>query len=248
MRRLLSDENFEKGKYWGRAWSLVRGCTEVSAGCMNCWSRSMLERFHPRANWRDVQFNSHTLDLPLRKIKQPSIWSIWNDLFHPSVAQWQIHEAMHKAQMCPEHVFIALTKRSERFAEIEWDCATHGMNLLALTNFILGVTAENQEQADRRIPLLLETPAWTRMVSVEPMLGPVDLRPWLGKIGWVIVGAETGTGRRECREEWIESIVNQCRNAGVPCWVKAIQIGGDVVNRYGLLPRPLRVRQMPTLY
>jgi len=68
--------------------------------------------------------------------------------------------------MAPRHTFMILTKRPERMQMASWP---------PLPNLYFGVTAENQETADQRIPILLKTPAAKRFVSIEPCLGPVDL-------------------------------------------------------------------------
>ena len=121
-----------------------------------------------------------------------------------------------------------------------------------LPNVWLGVSAEDQQRADERIPLLLDTPAAVRFVSAEPLLGPIDFTridfpglnlpptfrfdalagggnetstPW--KIDWIVAGGESGPGARPCAIEWIESIVRQCRWAGTACFVK--QLGGHVL-------------------
>ena len=89
----------------------------------------------------------------------------------------------------------------------------------------LGVSVEDQRRADERMPLLLRTPAALRFASVEPMLGPVDLRPWLSdgrRLDWVIVGGESGPGARPCKLSWIREIVDQCARAGVPVFVKQL--------------------------
>ena len=85
-------------------------------------------------------------------------------------------------------------------------------------NCWLGVTAENQEWADKRIPLLLQTPAAKRFVSVEPMLGPVELD--LRGIDWVICGGESGRGARPMHPDWARSLRDQCQAAGVPFFFK----------------------------
>lgn len=93
-----------------------------------------------------------------------------------------------------------------------------------LPNLWLGVTAENQRRADERIPVLLDTPAARRFVSVEPMLGPVDLSQWLGRSGgldWVICGGETGPGARPVHPDWVRSLRDQCQIAGVPFFFKS---------------------------
>lgn len=165
-----------------------------------------------------------------------------------------------------------------------------------LPNVWLGVTVENQATADQRIPLLLQTPAAVRFLSCEPLLEEVEIdcieytHRWgdgypdehfgcwnpLGVsktdpdhkgIGWVIVGGESGPGARPCDMAWIRSIVEQCKAAGVPCFVK--QLGskpklqvhdchkppanwadygstgkGNIPSEW---PEYLRVRQMPSM-
>lgn len=106
-----------------------------------------------------------------------------------------------------------------------------------LPNVWLGVSVEDQERADERIPELLQTQAAVRFLSCEPLLGPVTIRRWLrpmhrrmGDFGvevvaidgidWVIVGCESGPGARECKVEWLRSLRDQCAAAGVPYFLK----------------------------
>ena len=99
-------------------------------------------------------------------------------------------------------------------------------------NVHLGVSVEDQATADARIPVLLDTPAAVRFVSYEPALGPVDFTAKCppsyaahlrdDRIGWVIVGGESGPRARPCDVAWIRSTVAQCRAAGVPCFVKQL--------------------------
>lgn len=116
-------------------------------------------------------------------------------------------------------------------------------------NVWIGTSVEDQIRADERIPALLKIPARRRFLSVEPMLGPVDLSMWLpnkdadgdttarynyehpkASIHWVIVGGESGSGARPCNVEWIRDVVRQCAAAGVPCFVK--QLGSNVVQSW----------------
>lgn len=89
-----------------------------------------------------------------------------------------------------------------------------------LFNIWLGVSVENQKWADIRIPALVETPAAVRFLSCEPLLGPVDLTPWLRSIDWVIVGGESGPDARPMHPDWPLSIRDQCVAAGVPFFYK----------------------------
>lgn len=125
----------------------------------------------------------------------------------------------------------------------------------------LGVSVENQAAADERIPLLLQTPAAVRFLSCEPLLSAIDLRPWLHDsncllptggpciccepreicIDWVIIGGESGPGVRPCDVGWVRSIVEQCKAAGVACFVK--QLGARPVARDRRITMHLRDRK-----
>jgi protein gp37 len=117
------------------------------------------------------------------------------------------------------------------------------VNSWPLPNVHLGVSVENQEYADKRIPILLDTPAAVRWISAEPLLGPLnfvvtDKDGWhwdclehdkefqtdriLGPLDWVVVGGESGPRSRPCDIAWIRSIVEQCKSADVPVFVKQI--------------------------
>lgn len=136
-----------------------------------------------------------------------------------------------------------------------------------LPHLWIGASVEDQEAADERIPHLIETPAAVRFLSCEPLLGPVDLSSWIGNppvcgpgsertwlpdeagVDWVIVGGESGPGARPCEVAWIRSIVDQCKVAGVPVFVK--QLGArpmtdrwDFTRREpGSIPMKLRDRK-----
>lgn len=114
-----------------------------------------------------------------------------------------------------------------------------------LPNLWLGVTAENQARADERIPTLLRIPAAKRFVSVEPMLGPVDLEKTPAgdilcrcdgcmrvtrdtRLDWVITGAETGPHARPCKREWVADLYEQCHAAGVPFFDKRDVLGKGI--------------------
>ena len=100
-------------------------------------------------------------------------------------------------------------------------------------NLWIGTSVENQEQADKRIPELLNVPAHARFLSCEPLLGPLDLSHVAnsggenygiqdGVIDWVIVGGESGPGARSMERAWAQQIVRDCNAAGVPAFVKQL--------------------------
>lgn len=174
-------------------WNPITGCNRISAGCKNCYALRMARRqahmniksgkdngygFDPDHAF-DVRFHPERLDQPLRWKKPRRIFVCsMGDLFHKEVEaiwQWLI---LVKAIKCPQHTFQVLTKRPERMYGF-FTGNTMSIPFRGLENIWLGVTAENQDQADKRIPLLLETPAAKRFLSIEPMLGPVDINRYL---------------------------------------------------------------------
>ncbi len=233
-----------------QTWNPVTGCRPVSEGCSNCYAASMARRFWKDRAFGEVRCHPDRLDQPLhwRKPRRIFVCSM-SDLMHRDVPQRFIHDVLRIVQRCSQHQFFILTKRPERFAEISWKRAAYNADFSTLPNLWLGVTAENQEQADKRIPLLLQTPAAHRFLSVEPLLGVVDLNTdnWLRRvccrygrgraddgsdacngpgcngtrIDQVFVGPETGPKRRPCDPKWIRSIIDQCKAASVKCYVKA---------------------------
>lgn len=102
-------------------------------------------------------------------------------------------------------------------------------------NLWLGVSVEDQERYDVRVPELIETPAAVRFISLEPLLGPIDfmdgptspdstMAPWseldLGQIHWVIAGGESGPGARPMHPDWVRSIRDECTASSVPFFFK----------------------------
>jgi protein gp37 len=134
-----------------------------------------------------------------------------------------------------------------------------------LKNVWLGVSVETEKYL-HRINILLDIPAAIRFVSLEPLLGPINLHhvplesPFyydaLSKKGgiayhknigldWVILGPETGSARRPCKPEWIESIIEQCDEAGVPVFVKALPMGKRISHDPAEWPEHLRRQEYP---
>jgi protein gp37 len=206
-----------------------------------------------------------------------------SDLFHEAVPFDFIDRVFAVMALCPRHAFQVLTKRPKRMAEylacggarrnihvynaavditgsdfskFPGDMAStrsSGGTWWPLPNVWLGASVENQTTANDRIPHLLRCPAAVRFLSVEPLLGEVDLtridlgndtgdclnhratdiwtgdgsglRNW-GAVHWVIVGGEGGPGARPCDVAWARSIVAQCRAAQVPVFVK--QLGANI--------------------
>jgi protein gp37 len=141
-----------------------------------------------------------------------------SDLFHPLVPEEFIVRVFDSAIACYTHLFLLLTKRPERMRDtMTARCAGRNVNDPP-RNIWLGVTAENQEAADKRLPVLAETPAVKRFVSCEPLLEAVHLD--LRGIDWVIVGGESGPNHRPMQPEWARGLRDQCKQAGVAFYFK----------------------------
>lgn len=198
---MTNPERIAKGLWWDRAWSLVSGCTPVSPGCDHCWAAS---EAHMRAGQKNqkirdryaglteggkwtgqIRLMEKNLDLPLH-VRKPTVWAVWNDLFHEAVPFDFIGKVFARMHNTRYHTFLVLTKRPERMAEFinwyktDWLAGFEYAWPKEYQHVWLGTTCENQEQADKRIPVLLQIPAAVRFVSVEPMLSGVDLGKWIG--------------------------------------------------------------------
>ena len=129
-----------------------------------------------------------------------------------------------------------------------------------MPNLYNGVSICDQEDADRMIPELFRIPGKT-WISMEPMLSRIDASYYLNggpemdqyqewrqtfqPPSWVVLGAESGPKRRSCPIEWMIDVVEQCKAAGVPVWVKQMSINGKVCHDITKFPKELQVRQMP---
>jgi protein gp37 len=202
-------------------WNPVTGCTKISAGCRHCYAERMARRLQGMGNLRyargfRVALHEQLLDLPTRWTRPRMVFvNSMSDLFHESVPESFIRGVFQTMVSCPGHTFQVLTKRSERVREL-------GPTLPWPANVWMGVTVED-EPAVARIADLVSVPAAVRFLSCEPLLGPLPDLP-LDGIHWVIVGGESGPGARPMRPEWVEAILEQCRESGVPFFFK--QWGG----------------------
>lgn len=179
------------------------------------------------------------------------------DLFHENVPDAFLHKVFAYMALSTQHLFMVLTKRAERMMKYMTKAYMPGAVGDAivrigeemgsplyppkgglpwpLPNVGLGVTIEDQDAADKRTPLLVETPAAWRFVSIEPILGMIDLSPWLSPpecsgvshmgmdetisgdplLDWVLSGAESGPNARPWSPAWARSLRDQCAYADV---------------------------------
>lgn len=268
------------GIEWTEAtWNPLSGCTRHSPGCQHCYAEKITKRLaamgqekyqglldkNGRFNGK-INLDEDALRIPLRR-RKPTVYFVnsMSDLFHENVPDTFIDKVWWTmmSEHARKHRFVILTKRADRMHEyVKYRVERLGYSVLP--NVILGVSAENQKYADERIPLLLQTPAACRMVSAEPLLGPIDMLndvpylvsgyldpPFDDRIDWVVCGGESGPGARPCEITWIRDIVRQCKDAGVACFVKQLGANCDIPLRHqkgadvNEWPADLRVRAVP---
>lgn len=183
-------------------WNPVVGCSKCSDGCKNCYAEKFAVRHcgnpKTRVKYAGTIINKRWTGicrLNEKEIYKPFHWKkprvifvcSMGDLFHESVPFKWVDRIMDTVDANRRHKFLFLTKRAERmeiyFKQRYTTYLIHNRTLLPgeigfdipLPNLAIGVTAENQEMADLRIPTLLQIPAAVRFVSIEPMLGTVNL-------------------------------------------------------------------------
>ena len=183
-------------------WSPITGCTKISPGCQNCYAERMSKRLagrcgYPKENPFAVTLHPDKLGEPLKWKKPRRVFVCsMGDLFHEDVPFWVIDDVIDICDRASQHTFLILTKRIER-AYGYFDSTSNRVEAFEKAGCWLGITAENQAMADERWPILLQIPAAVRFVSVEPMLGPVDVGKYLGMVS----GCQTHcpTTKNACR-------------------------------------------------
>lgn len=207
----------------------VVGCRHISPACDHCYAERMALRgltpAHAKAT-RDGQWTGKVVWQfgPLRKLAK---WKKPRRVFVGSMTDLALcSEARflciwHGLEAAPWHTYMLLTKRPRRLGSLIRGVLDGRDPPPWLW---VGVTAEDQQRADERIPELTRIPAAVRFVSCEPLLGPIYLRvnPWEidEDIQWVIAGGESGPGARPMHPDWARGLRDQCVEDGVPFFFK----------------------------
>ncbi len=232
----------------GATWNPVTGCTKVSEGCDHCYAETFAERWrgvpgHPFEQGFDVRLWPERLTLPLRWRRPRRVFlNSMSDLWHDAVGADLIARVFAVIAVAEQHTFQVLTKRPGRmhsllsdeafWHQVQKAAAEYGPSPEAmaaidgrfLPNLWLGVSVETQKWASVRLDKLAATSAAAvRFASCEPLLGELDIRPWLaGSLQWVIAGGESGPGARPMHPDWARSLRDQCQDAGVPYFFKLL--------------------------
>lgn len=198
-------------------WNPWHGCRKISEGCRHCYVYSQ------DAQWgadsatarRTAQF-----DLPVRRDRSgrfkigagTMVYTCFtSDFLLDDADEWR-KECWQMMALRHDVDFMFFTKRIDRLSEVLPEDWGEGYD-----NVIIGCTVENQMEAERRLPLFLSLPIRHRIIICAPLLGTLDLRPWLDKsIEEVSVGGESGADARIIDYDWVTDLRRQCVEADIP--------------------------------
>lgn len=221
------------------SWNPWVGCTKVSPACDHCYAEGWAKR-SGMVQWGADAERRRTSE---NNWKQPSKWNAEAErlgtqyrVFSASLAdifdnevpeQWRA-DFWALVRECSNLTFLIVTKRignAKNMLPADWGDG--------YPNVWLGATVCNQMEADRDIQKLLAVPAVVRFLSIEPLLGEINLRqnlpdermllwyrPMIGMLDWIIVGGESGHGARPMHPDWVRSLRDQCGSAKKPFFFK----------------------------
>jgi protein gp37 len=200
------------------------GCTKVSPACDNCYAEQWDKRYRKGVNWGPTAPRQRTTNAIWR---QPVTWN-----------RTATAAGLHDKVFCASLADVADNAAQQSWRDdlscvvlntpnLDWQFLTkRPQNLMrfyppeVIERIWAGTTVENQQEANRRIPILQKIPAPIRWLSVEPLLEPIELN--LAGIHWVVIGGESGPKWREriMNISWMRSIVDQCKRAHVHLFIK----------------------------
>ena len=208
----------------------------MSGGCDLCYAEELMDHRYRRVKWGPdgvrVRTSESNWNMPRRlqaraerdgtrpKVFCASLADVFDTMAPPGALAdlWRLIHAT------PSLDWLLLTKRPQRIA----DCLPGPIPLAGVQwrgdesqHVWLGVSTEDQKTYDLRWPVLArfqESPVlW---LSVEPMIGPIDLTTQPVMPDWVIIAGESGTGARRMERVWVDDLISQCRARGIPVWFK----------------------------
>ena len=200
-------------------WEPWTGCYKVSDGCTYCYYYGPFSKRFGQSSVHKTDDFDKPIALSAKgkpKIAGGKIVSTCfaSDFFIAEADEWRA-EAWSMIKQRPDLDFLILTKRIDRFEvslPLDWGDGYDNVNI--------GCSVENQDLADYRLPLFLSYPIKRRFVACAPLLGAVDLSPYISGLEHVTAGGETSREARVCDYDWVLAIREQCFNAGVTFWFK----------------------------
>jgi protein gp37 len=244
-------------RYRDAAGRVVWACVRASQGCQNCYAEELALRFHRGGPFTVTTTNALTPFLDDRELTMMRRATVidglpvsgsrcfigdMTDLFGEWVPTGLLHRLFTVLEARRDVTWQVLTKRADRLQRY----LTKRWIAPPPAHIWVGVSAENQEWIDKRVPQLLDTPAAVRFVSYEPALGPADFTGYLPHVNWIIIGGESGPHFRQMDVTWARAVRDQCRRANVACFFKqnsarytetGIRLDGTIVREYPVVLR-----------
>lgn len=216
-----------------RTWNPATGCQQVSAGCDNCYAKTLVDT-RQQHNSRSPRFGHpfHEVMLHDNRLQQPWSWreparifvNSMSDVWHRDIPDAYIDAIFAEMERNPRHTFQVLSKRAERMMRY----INNRYSSEACPSHIwLGVSVED-ERVGWRVDMLRRTNASLRWISAEPLLGPLDAVS-LDGIAWVVAGGESGRGARPMDIDWARGLRDRCVDNGIAFFLK--QLGGEFHKR-----------------
>ncbi len=220
---------------WTQAtWNPIAGCTRATAGCDHCYAFALHDKRHKAhlagqqmppqyaKPYSEIQLLPERLSWPGKQKKPMMIFvNSMSDLFHSDVPEDYIRRVFDVMRQAHWHTFQVLTKRAGRLRQL-------GPSLDWSENVWMGVSIENDALVARADALRVgAAKAAIRFLSCEPLLAPLPSLD-LTNIDWVIVGAESGPGKREMQDDWVRALRDKTKGAGKAFFNKQRIEGGYV--------------------
>lgn len=218
-------------------WNPVTGCTQVSAGCDNCYALALAHRllsthYTRKLPERDTPENRRdpfAVRLWPERLAEPDRWrgrqrvfvNSMGDLFHTHIPDAFARSVFEVMLRTDQHTYQVLTKRPSRMARFVARNADLFLDGVVPAHIWLGTSVEDSRVAYRVDHLRLVN-ASVRFLSCEPLIGPLDID--LEGIHWVIAGGESGIQHRPLNLDWVRTLRDDCLLVGVPFFFK--QVGG----------------------
>ena len=196
-------------------WNPIRGCHKISAGCKHCYIE-LGDKKHGR-DFDTIEVTQQ-YDRPIRKNKKgeyviPSgtlVYTCFSSDFLLEDIDSYRDDFWNMIKERSDLTFLFLTKRIERFMDVmtsDFETSFHHVHV--------GVSVENQEMADFRLPYLLKAPIHHKSIICQPLIGPISLSSYLQGIELVVVGGEASKDGRIMDLSWVDAIRKDCLQAKV---------------------------------
>ena len=217
-----------KIQWCDETWQPITGCT---AACPYCYCQRFIPRLmanpataHQYRNGFAPTCHPERLDIPSKWRKPRRIFvNSMGDLFDPGIPFAFIHKVISQVVFIERHKYLILTKQPARMRDI---MRFYGPSGAMCDNLWLGISATNQSELNQRLPILHDTPAAHRFLSLEPMQGPIDPLLVTFPVDWVIVGPQTGPRAVALHPNWVRYVRDVCKAAGVPFFLKSTTLDG----------------------